>query len=61
MAASKETKQPKRFAHARAGKSPMKLGAQAKSSVKFSSPNASPLKLEPDNEKNKSAKKRGRK
>jgi hypothetical protein len=63
--ASKETKQPKRFAHAKAGKSPMKLGgsggsAQAKSSAKFSSPNASPLKLEPDNEKNKSVKK-GRK
>jgi hypothetical protein len=61
MAVSKETKQPKRFAHAKAGKSPMKLGNdQAKSSAKFSSPHASPLKLEPDNEKNKSAKK-GRK
>lgn len=62
MAVSKETKQPKRFAHARAGKSPMKLGSdqaksQTKSSAKFSSPNASPLKLEPDNEKNKSVKK----
>lgn len=56
MAASKE-KQPKRFASAKAGKPPMKLGDQAKSSAKFGSPNASPLKLEPDNEKNKSVKK----
>lgn len=56
MAVSKETKQPKRFAHAKAGKSPMKLGNQAKSSVKFSAPGFSPAKLSPDNEKNKSQK-----
>lgn len=54
-------KQPKRFASAKAGKSPMKLGTtSAKSSAKFSSRDFSPLKLEPDNDKNKSVKK-GRK
>jgi hypothetical protein len=55
---AKTEKQPKRFAHAKAGKSPMKLGNQAKSGTKFDTANFSPLKLEPDNEKNKSEKKR---
>jgi hypothetical protein len=53
---AKTEKQPKRFAHAKAGKSPMKLGNQAKSGTKFDTANFSPLKLEPDNEKTKNYK-----
>jgi hypothetical protein len=55
------TKQPKRFAHAKAGKSPMKLGNQAKSGAVFDKANFAPAKLSPDNEKTKDYKQRRKK